>query len=663
MKMLMIILFLETNNNESPTATAMETEETGEREEQQLLSANTATFADSDISDRAKAYLAKKKEESISNIRAIFADRIATYDTIRSFNKRKEEALDLYGGADRMSGRYGDFLSDGDGRMGMVNLIVNFGKKTSKTYSFDPESMLCALCKDRDHKVMSSGYGGGSRSEERIVVFAGDQALPPGWRSSDRTCPATIRIEYGSLRDIAEEVAAVSRGWRIPPGSIIFLSSATQLLGAGLGHYMAEFCSLASWLDGHFCGDVIVLPGVPFLVDGTDAPMLIRALSDMATWVSEQAGYIETVGPAFSKMKELLFNNGGGTQQPQYPARYWLTDNAVPSDSAKQSPWSSSGEVGLPSKVAAMSEKEEQELLSCILSGLKENQNLDICLPGASCRTGAKVTSPVHILVVGASNSARLATALEGLGITIGRVTTTNWKPSKESVEILAAHVKSSVEGEKPAAVVFNMHDNLLYMGRSIDGTTKQAFKDKKGHFHVEGELVLAPKDVQLNLYRLMKPILEAAGQKPFIIITPMRRYAINPCCANQDHVTNISSESYEEKMVNDLEEVRTNMRSWLFSDNIRRAVVLDPAQLMNKMGSRICWGDDPVHPLPVVYEELAKLVLSSKDKLMDKIETACSKPSRPPGGSRDWRDRRGGRWGRGARGQAGYGYHGRTSY
>ena len=69
-----------------------------------------------DIGDRARAYLAKKKAESISNIRAIFADRIATYDAIKSFNKRKEEALDLDGGADRMSGRYGDFLSGGDGR-------------------------------------------------------------------------------------------------------------------------------------------------------------------------------------------------------------------------------------------------------------------------------------------------------------------------------------------------------------------------------------------------------------------------------------------------------------------------------------------------------------------------------------------------------------------
>ena len=83
----MIILFLETNSNESPTATAMDTEDTGEGVEQLQLPANMSTTADSDISERAKSYLAKKKEETISNIRAIFADRIATYDTIRSFNK------------------------------------------------------------------------------------------------------------------------------------------------------------------------------------------------------------------------------------------------------------------------------------------------------------------------------------------------------------------------------------------------------------------------------------------------------------------------------------------------------------------------------------------------------------------------------------------------
>ena len=118
------------------------------------------------------------------------------------------------------------------------------------------------------------------------------------------------------------------------------------------------------------------------------------------------------------------------------------------------------------------------------------------------------------------------------MGITIGRVTTTNWKPSKESVDTLAAYVKTSVEGERPAAVVFQMHDSLVYMGRSIDGTTKQPFKDKQGNYHVEGDLVLAPKEFQLKQYKLMKPILKAVGQRPFIMVTPMRRYATNQAAA-----------------------------------------------------------------------------------------------------------------------------------
>ena len=113
--------------------------------------------------------------------------------------------------------------------------------------------------------------------------------------------------------------------------------------------------------------------------------------------------------------------------------------------------------------------------------------------------------------------------------------------------------------------------------------------------------------------------------------------------------------------MESGLEDARKNMRSWLFADNIRRSVVLGPAPMMSKMGPGNCWGGDPVHPLPVVFEELAKLVLSSLDKLETKVETLSTKPSRSSGGGRDWRDRRGGQWGRGGGGRAGYG--GRAAY
>ena len=77
--------------------------------------------------------------------------------------------------------------------------------------------------------------------------------------------------------------------------------------------------------------------------------------------------------------------------------------------------------------------------------------------------------------------------------------------------------------------------------------------------------------------------------------------------------------------------------------------------------------GSYPVHLLPVVFEELAKLVLSSMERLENKVETVSTKPSRASGGGRDWQDRRGGQWGRGGGGRAGYsgraGYGNRARY
>ena len=90
---------------------------------------------------------------------------------------------------------------------------------------------------------------------------------------------------------------------------------------------------------------------------------------------------------------------------------------------------------------------------------------------------------------------------------------------------------------------------------------------------------------------------------------------------------------------------------------------MLGPAPLMVKMGLDCCWGEDPVHPLPAVYQELAKLVLSNMDRLENKVDTATIKSSKSGGGRRDWHDRRGGLWNRGGRGRSDRGSRGRLSY
>ena len=84
------------------------------------------------------------------------------------------------------------------------------------------------------------------------------------------------------------------------------------------------------------------------------------------------------------------------------------------------------------------------------------------------------------------------------------------------------------------------------------------------------------------------------------------------------------------------------------------------PAPLMAKMGVDCCRSDDPVHPLPAVYTELAKLVMSNLERLDDKVERSNAKVQRTGGFVREWRDRRGGHWGRGGGRSGGGGYGGR---
>ena len=64
-------------------------------------------------------------------------------------------------------------------------------------------------------------------------------------------------------------------------------------------------------------------------------------------------------------------------------------------------------------------------------------------LEGASCRSLKQArgvaAARTKILVVGASNAERLALMLEQKACSVTRIITTNWRPSRESVEVLAA--------------------------------------------------------------------------------------------------------------------------------------------------------------------------------------------------------------------------------
>ena len=107
------------------------------------------------------------------------------------------------------------------------------------------------------------------------------------------------------------------------------------------------------------------------------------------------------------------------------------------------------------------------------LSGdIEDKLKLPLNLEGASNRAlrqgrgdpGAKT----EILVVGASKAERLALMLEQKSCSITRIITTNWRPALAgAVPDLVKKIEEAMMVCEPEVVIFEMLDNLLYMGRN----------------------------------------------------------------------------------------------------------------------------------------------------------------------------------------------------
>ena len=75
--------------------------------------------------------------------------------------------------------------------------------------------------------------------------------------------------------------------------------------------------------------------------------------------------------------------------------------------------------------------------------------------------------------------------------------------------------------------VVFQLFDNSFYMARTEEGglilAVKEATAGRK--YHIHGELVFAPKELQYSVFNTVKPVLDAAASFQKIVISPLPRY------------------------------------------------------------------------------------------------------------------------------------------
>jgi hypothetical protein len=142
----------------------------------------------------------------------------------------------------------------------------------------------------------------------------------------------------------------------------------------------------------------------------------------------------------------------------------------------------------------------------------------------------------------------------------------------------------------------------------------------------------------------LLAPLLKTLGQMRKLILTPLARYWLKPCCDNPDHHVNYSSSAYLPNLGATVFRLREFIRDSLFTKRSSNFRVICPNHMLglgpmldDEKANEISdlWGRDAVHPLPAAYEAMAgvmvKDILDDGARYINPPKSSNGPPSKKP--------------------------------
>ena len=595
------------------------------------LDADDNNVATLDVGERARRYLAQhgisstrkgnggnllenKKDENVHD---------SMYTTINHMRIQAMNQPNLNGKAGTHSISVGSFYNSGDSRMSSVMLRTSFSSKLNVSFSFDPVEHVCLSCPSK-HRIFEGKGGAG------VDVFVlADQNFPPIVKTAKGNCLKIIRVENGTLTELANTFIDVASAASLGVGSVVLLTSATMLADVGIAAYAEELVRVSRILLGCFGGKILVRQVPPLLLNGTSDSALIRAIFELGSWLGscsdKQEGFPEnSMGEVLLSLK----NSGVGGLQSNYRSRMKLP---VSTTSYDKKTWESSGWADLSNGAQPMDSSTEVQLMKSIISELNTKFPVYLDPIPSCCRDAAPAMEPAaapsHIVLVGASHALRLETSLNALGITTTVISTPSWRPTVTAVEKACTELTAALadlHGE--VLIVFQMLDCAAYYARTEEGGLLPSRQAQGGKYHIDGELVVAPKELFLPYLKNCLPVLRAGGTVRKLLLTPLPRYWLGGCCEDVDHIPNRMEESYEDELFTGVDKLRRFTKDFVHMNKLTSVTVLNTVQMMGELkGGRSTssemreevaekWGPDPVHPAQPCYDALAKSILALID-------------------------------------------------
>jgi hypothetical protein len=363
--------------------------------------------------------------------------------------------------------------------------------------------------------------------------------------------------------------------------------------------------------------------GIPVLIGGTNSSSAIRTMAEVEQWYTHVMVNTQDISATRKIFHELIrTSNSSGTNSHTNIVR--LPVSFAPRDTGI---FTCSGFENLLTVAPPISSNMEQHI---VLTMIQEINNMFLLeLSSTVCfdrrfEAADEVFEDdgrTRVILVGASHLQRLSEHLDCEKWRIVDLTRPGWRITDQSVRDLATDVEDAMmDAEMDNSImVFHLLDNNVYMVDKPGGEKCLPSKGQDGAYHIDGKLCVAGRDTVKELFCAVLPIIKAGGDCRKIILSPLSRYWVAPCCCGSGHHVNYNDPGYLPGLGDSVYRIRDHLRDLAHLKRIRKYRVFCPNRLIG-MGERgddpsieelrvvaDRWGTDPVHPAADTYRVMAE--------------------------------------------------------
>jgi hypothetical protein len=506
------------------------------------------------------------------------------YKAVRSVMAGGQDPLKLNPRMKYNRGEDPGFMGPGDERILRNANMCSMEEKRIASVSFDPVSGRCYTCLNGDHRAWAARDGG------PICVILSDQHFPANIPAdSDGECMRILRVENGTLTEIADELLRLVPKEGIPKGSVIMYSAISQLGVISAEKYAMDWRKNRNWLIERL-GEVIVLPGIPLTSTGVEDRCVIRGMLDISAWFEilpePELRLLRNARKCWEDTYLSKTRRGQGWSDYRLnlvlPVSLCTEAGTVPC---------TTGDLGeRPIALVRLNEAGERYWIEKIANELNREIGLGLATAWSVGRTMSAVrrqeesVAMGRVYSIGASNAGNTAAALERKGVKVVPISQPGCTITRESVDNAVRILNAEMKKDDIVLIQW-LENSIFFMLNSDTGSMVLPTRDEQdGIFHVTGKVTVS-KDVQLEtLLDKLEPLLSGFPDNLKLLICPLVRY-LEDCCAAHPREELAKKEDGIRQM-KELYQLRRVLKSWIIRKKFKNVIMFDPLACLGAAAS-----------------------------------------------------------------------------